>query len=308
MAVDLASLDPVSVGAISGIVLFVLAFVVWALRNRQAKRRASGAAEQAGDLAASLEPASSPRPWLSDKDWARREIVYSPQVSDVRRADGSGPVLVMQASVSTPFLVFLWLFGGAVAVGISIAVVSEIKPSSVDWPPDAEVLTRVFQLLFILGIFVGTPAGITRLWLRDRRYRSSICRLITLPGVIGGWFKADVECALPPGTGPVTVRLSNIITPVPARFPTQQLLWHMTETTTTVAHPKNARHSIVPVRLRVLRHYNQKSSVSPQSALGGESAWVLEIEKKTGGDDYFAAFGVPIYATHDAPASEQRQE
>jgi hypothetical protein len=245
------------------------------------------------------------KPWLKNENWARREMFYSPQVSDVQ-ANGSKPFLVLQASVSTPFLVFLWLFGAAAAVGCFAGIVSEIKPSSVGWPPDSEVLVQVFGWLFILGIVVGVPAGITRLWLRDRRYRSSICRLITLPGVIGGWFKADVECALP-GTGPVTVRLKNIVTPVPAAFPTEELLWDMTQTTATVAHPESARRSIVPVRLRVLRHPNQRSSVYPQP-LGGESAWVLEIEKKTGGDDYFAAFGVPIYDTHDAPASEQRPE
>ncbi len=66
------------------------------------------------------------------------------------------------------------------------------------------------------GLFFGAFSAyllvsFTYMWLASRKVVTSVCHLETLPGVIGGWFKASVEVTLPVETrSDVWVRVRNI--------------------------------------------------------------------------------------------------
>src|SRR5438034_8290298 len=214
-----------AIGLIIAGAILLLAYVLRHFDEARAQRRAA-------EAAAPTAPGDAPpaTPWLDNEQWAGREIVYDTYVS----------------SVSTPFLVVSYLVGLALIPGIFAAVRATLRE------PHADVWGISFVGILFLLITIGILAFITRRWLRDRRYGASVCRLITLPGVVGGWLKADVDCALPAGSGPVSVRLENgemsyNLKVVPRTF------WRMEETTTTVGHPADARRSIIRVRLRVPR-------------------------------------------------------
>lgn len=224
--------------------------------------------------------AGRPRPWLRSGPWRRRQgIVYERAPSGMGLAFG------------------FVLFGGLALLGFWAAIAGE----------EAHVgglSTRVMLaagsagMLAFFGWFIY-------LMLRRRRYGDSVCRLLTLPAVVGGWLKADIECALPPDPEPVVVRLKNL---VPAGK-TAAEAWWMEETLNVPVAPGAC--SIVPVRLRIPRDPAQKlSPLEPgwREWLAGAPHWVLEIKKKAAGVDFHASFLVPVYDTPDAPASEQRPE
>ena len=218
------------------------------------------------------------QPWLKVENWRKREIVYGSVVHGF-------------------YLVLAYICFGVPAVMFAWAVIDSLRGSRGD---SLELLSLAVVIVFCL-------AGLTYRWLRHRRYGNSVCRLLTFPGVIGGWFKADVECALPPDPAePVIVRLKNLI---PEGRSVREV-WRM-EQKLTVAVSADKR-SVVPVRLRIPRDPAQRvsslKSGIKEALFGTVGYWVLEIEKETAGVDFFAKFRVPIYDTPDAPPSEQRAE
>jgi hypothetical protein len=221
-----------------------------------------------------MEPATPhTAPWLQDERWARRKLVHRAAVSRARRA----------------LLALGYVAGALIGAGIVAAIIGWYRD-----PQSSPV--ELIGLGVLAAMLIGGLARLTRLWLRDRRYGATVCKLITLPGVIGGWFEADVECSLPPGAGPVTVRLENAQVPpsVPGAAPT--VLWQTEQSAMTVAHETRARRSIIRVRLEVPHHPDQKPL--PMDAPGHrfvEPYWALQLEKTTGGDDFTAVFRVPIY-------------
>jgi hypothetical protein len=216
------------------------------------------------------------RPWLRNPQWRKRAIVQT---------QGLGtPVFLLASSV----------FGPAALIFFAMAL-----------DPSQGFSDRIGTLL-MGGFFAFIVCGVGYWWLRSRRYGRSVCRLLTLPGVVGGWFKADVECILPPDPEPVVVRLKNLV-PI-GQSVTE--VWGIEETLYDVPVASGAR-SVVRVRLRVPRDSAQRCQ--PLKAglwddFAVKAAWVLEIEKRAAGIDFFASFPVPIYDTPDAPATEQREE
>ena len=221
-----------------------------------------------------MEPATPhSAPWLQDERWARRELIHRAEVSRARRT----------------WLALGYVAGALIGAGIVAAIIGAVRD-----PQSSPV--ELAGLAVLLAMLLGGLGKLTRLWLRDRRYGATVCRLITLPGVIGGWFEADVECALPPGAGPVTVRLENGQVPPAVPGAARTLLWQTEQTAMTVAHATRARRSIIRVRLQVPRHPDQKPL--PMDEPGHrfvEPYWALQLEKRTGGDDFTAVFRVPIY-------------
>jgi hypothetical protein len=219
---------------------------------------------------------SANEPWLNVEAWKNRRIVHG--------------------SLFHGFaLVLAYVFFGGPAVLFIWGAVDPPASSKIHW---IEALVWAAFLVFVLG-------GLTYWWLRHLRYGDSVCRLLTLPGVLGGWFKAEVECRLPHDSAvPVIVRLK--VVDLGLRHAPE--LWRM-ESKLTVPVVAGKR-SIVPVRLRVPRHPPMRLSAAEFTNYlsGGRCAWILEIEKKTSGVDFFAKFGVPIYDTPHAPPSEQRPE
>jgi hypothetical protein len=220
--------------------------------------------------------AVSPKPWLRNSHWASRELLY-------------------QGGVGWPVLGLAYLVGAA-CLALAIAMVRE--PDFQHWSAGLGFAVLIIVIL----------AWLARLKLRHIRYGDTVCHLITLPGVVGGWFKADVECGLPAEAGTVTVRLRNVV-------PTEdgeRMLWSMEQLFGLAPMPRNPARCIVNIRLRVPRHPSQRPlSPSMRFVLGGPiagSAWILELEKKRPGLDFLAQFAVPIYDTPDAPAEEQEPE
>jgi hypothetical protein len=165
---------------------------------------------------------------------------------------------------------------------------------------------EISLLSLAVGVVVlSMLAALTYVKIRHERFGKSICRLITLPGVIGGWFKADVECGLPPGTAPLVVRLRNM------RAPAQRavVMWSMQKHVDLPPSPvPGSERFLIPVRLQVPRHPWQVPDGFNAGFWTSDTYWVLEIEKKCPGVDFFATFRVPIYDLPDAPESEQRAE
>ena len=218
--------------------------------------------------------ASSPKPWLRNSYWASRDLVN-------------------QSGVGWVVLGLAYLIGAAL---LAAAVMALREPN---------IESRIGGS--VLAVFaIAALAWVTRFRLRHIRYGDTVCRLITLSGVVGGWFKADVECGLPVEAGPVTVRLKN---------EEEGTYWSMEQLCAlTAVSGKKAPRSVVNVRLRVPRHPAQKfPHPRMRFALGRPitgPAWVLELEKKVPGGDlnFRATFGVPIYDTPDAPTEEQRPD
>lgn len=219
---------------------------------------------------------SKGQPWLETEAWRKREIV------DGSKFHGFALVLAY-LFFGVPALLFVW------------AAIEPPEGAAGYW---LEGIMWATVIAFVL-------CGLTYWWLRHLRYGDSVCRLLTLPGVLGGWFKADVECALPGKSDePVTVRLKALdlgVRNAPEICRMEQRL-----TVPVVA----GKRSIVPVRLRVPRRLPMLLSQAEFTAYlsGGRCAWALEIEKKTAGVDFFATFGVPVYDTQNAPPAEQQAD
>ena len=212
----------------------------------------------------------SARPWLRVRAWRRREIVFG-------------------SPVSTVFLLLACLFFGAPALLFL-------------WAGITDPATRSGESLRITGLLWGSVmafilVALTYWRLRHWRYGNSVCRLITLPGRLGGWLKADVECALPAGADDaVIVRLKNM----ESRGRSVAELWRMEQ---RIAVPVQADRTVVNVRLQIPRASGQKVLSPNAGALARFAApwWVLEVEKKVPGIDFLAQFGVPVYDVPEMP-------
>jgi len=215
------------------------------------------------------------RPWLRVRAWRSREIVFGSPVSTVF-------LLLAYLFFGGPALFFLWL-------GITDP---PTRSGESLWP----VLLVGLMLAFVV-------VGLTYWRLRHWRYGDSVCRLITLPGRLGGWLKADVDCALPGGADDtVTVRLKNM----ESRGRSVAELWRMEQ---RIAVPVQGARTVVNVRLQIPRASGQKVLSPNAGALERFAApwWVLEVEKKVSGIDFLAQFGVPVYDVpemHEAPAPQ----
>lgn len=211
------------------------------------------------------------QPWLRSRAWRRREVVWGNPV-------GNGVLLLAYLFFGGPALFFIWL-------GI-------VDPPS-----------RSGESFLIPGLLMGSllafiVGGLTYWRLRYRRYGNSVCRLITLPGVVGGWLKADVECALPAGPdNTVVVRLKNMVQAGKRLVE----VWRMEQ---RLAVPVRAgKRTIVNIRLQIPRTPEQKIPVLRPSLLDrlGQPVWILELEKKVPGIDFLAQFAVPVYDTPETP-------
>ncbi len=216
------------------------------------------------------------KPWLRNAGWASRVLPY-------------------ENNPGWPILIIAYLFFG----GLSLLFIAEglglIDNSATDWGTTA-----------VGGVLLWVLGGLAILKIRHLRFGKSVCRLITLPGVIGGWFKADIVCRLPPGTAPLVVRLEN--REGPGKFGSN-VLWRLQKHVYARPSPlPGSERLLVAVRLLVPRHPLQVPDPLEPSLWTRSTYWVLEIEKECRGVSFFATFRVPIYDIPNAPESEQRAE
>jgi hypothetical protein len=216
-----------------------------------------------------------------NKAWAKRELVCEPRIG--------GPIFV---------LVYLVIGIPGIAI-IAVVLRDVLRAPDEQWP-------TLVNLVIGVAAWMTFLAFVTSLWWRGYRYGSSVCRLITMPGAVGGWFKADIECRLPPGdTDTVIVRLINLKVS-PQNIGMKQL-WHMDQKLTV---PSSKARRIVPVRMQVPR--------DPRQLLTGQMAqdwrgatwgvWLLKIEKKARGVDFSAEFSVPVCDIREGNPEEQRPD
>ena len=206
------------------------------------------------------------RPWLRSRPWRQRRIVFGAPI-------GNGVLILAYLFFGAPALFFLW-------VGIAD------PPSRSGRSFQAEALAVGSMLLLVL-------VGLSYWRLRHWRHGDSVCRLLTLPGAVGGWLKADIDCALlPEPHGTVVVRLRNMI----LKGRRLKEIWSMEQ---QVAAPAQVgERTLVKVRLQIPRAAEQQvPSVRPGNLekLFGSAIWILELEKKVPGIDFFARFAVPVY-------------
>ena len=244
---------------------------------------------------------SNAPPWLGNAHWRRREVRY---------VHGIG------------FAVFVLV--GIVSTGIAFPLLAHFWARRPLPGPEGFVEgSGAWFAMMLLSVLLLSPAvwAAYGLW-RRIRFGESVCRIRTLPGVIGGWFKADVECRLPGhSNGTVKVWLINGLH---KRRDQQHLLagsgkldhagfWAMSQSIEVTVTP--GERTVISVRLKVPRDpaqaYRRPDGrlTFPTSRMWvGDPPWLLVVLKRNGGINYRAMFSVPVFDTSDAPASEQRAE
>jgi hypothetical protein len=226
------------------------------------------------------------QPWLARADWRRREL---------RHVSGIGAGVFALGTV---------VFGGLAFGWFSLN--------------HADRSDAWLALLFP-GIVLLVPVGLlARGWWRRLRHGESVCRLLTLPGVVGGWLRADVECNLRGGGEARIVvwlinrlRGANMTALLTGAFE-RDGLWRMSQEVSVAVAP--AGRTVIPVRLHVPRDPRQYYRLpdgrpnSPASHLRSneEPAWVLVLaQRRSGRTDFLAMFEVPVFDAPDAPAPER---
>jgi hypothetical protein len=205
-----------------------------------------------------------PKPWLARKEWRERRITSH----GVR-----GCVFALAAPI----------FGL-----ISFGCLAGVAANLVENPKEAA------QALVFLAVFGGAFAGITWWWLNWKKFGKSVCHLETVPGVIGGWFKASVEVKLPTNILPaVKVKLENFKI-VGGRPAVKVTKWKTKE---LVSPDKFTRiqgdRYMVPVRFQIPAGEDYYKD------------WLLQVKAELHGVNLRADFLVPIFKTDEAPFEEQ---
>jgi len=212
------------------------------------------------------------KPWLASKEWRERRIVVTHGMRDV-------------------FFTLAVAFIGPMAIGaVTWGILGIVAGHPRGWG----------------GIFLGAMlsaflAGFRYSWRAWRKFSKSVCHLETLPGVIGGWFKASVEVKLPVETRPtVLVRLEN--------HKGAGTVWEISERVLPAQFTRiQGDRYLVPVRFHIpaRKDYYAKT---PWNPLRRCESWRLTITAELPGPDLNPVFQVPIFETDEAPPEEQTPE
>ena len=119
-------------------------------------------------------------PWMACKPWRERRIE-------------SHGVRGCFFALAIPF------FGLPALLSSTVALFHLIGSGRILW-----------EAMIPATIFGGGVAAVSYFWRHWSKFGKSVCYLETLPGVIGGWFKASVEFKIPGHPPPsLLVRLEN---------------------------------------------------------------------------------------------------
>lgn len=219
------------------------------------------------------------KPWLDRADWAARRCAGS-------EAGRTGTVVMFS---------FLLAFFVVIAGLFALMVFVLTRELGIEHGSAWAVLTGVVVVAVALHTLVtrvrshGTP------WSKVQ----FSCDLETLPGVIGGWFKAQVEAALPAAPRSVSVQLTLLTGEDPEGGATG--IWGVVYELASqdVVALVDGRFRI-PVRFHVPQRLAE---------FDDNPRWGLAVTAKlSDGHSYTSSFSVPIYATSLAPAEEQQSE
>jgi hypothetical protein len=201
------------------------------------------------------------QPWLARKDWAARRVYGLYRVGSVM------------------MVVCLVIFGGS---GLSTFVLA------------TDVTSRI-----VGGVMFALICASCINWLLALRFEPAICRLQTLPGVIGGHIEAVIEATLPyvPVDG-LTATLTNVTVDDGA----YTKIWRTTcqIPAAVVVREENGRCSI-PVRIAIPkpRGVLYAPLTAPLWCSYGE--WHLGLTADMPWKNFSATFSVPVYAIDQTP-------
>jgi hypothetical protein len=219
-----------------------------------------------------MSPSSTPprarKPWLARADWAARRV----------HAES----------------------GGCLTVGFSLLVVGVSLPMAL-------------LLAFMVNLVAGTAASllaaaalviatVVMMWRRVRSHGTAwsevkqTCHLRTLPGVVGGWFKAEVEATLPSPPRAASVAL---MAQVQGARATRQVWEAAYSLGASQIQASGSGRYRIPVRFKV-----------PRSLKDARDPWFVlyTIFTLADGRSFRGDFRVPVFATNEAPAAEQEDE
>lgn len=206
------------------------------------------------------------KPWLARKDWAARTVHVFLRVRGFT-------VVLIAVSFGLP--------------GLAAAVLA------------TDAASKAFGIVFVvftIACFIN--------WLLATRFGPPVCILETLPGVIGGWFKARVEVDLPyiPAEG-VTVTLANVTMYDDSYAHSDVWSAACSVPASALVRSGNDRYSI-PVRIAI--PVRGKVPYVPITApYSSQGEWHLTVSAKMPLKDFKATFSVPVFATDRAPPDEQ---
>jgi len=206
-----------------------------------------------------LEYGRNPKPWLRKKEWVEKKVIWKGAVR------GS--------------LVFAFF---AIAIfPILIALIINIIS------PNKKNLIEITLFLMVVGSIFGY---FMYLWLRSKKFGHSICYIETLPGVIGGFFKAKVEIYFPKATPKDIVLILRLIS---FKEPLQKYpdIWEIQNIVRREEIECRSRDKyIVPVNIDI------PADVPLQEHANN---WVLVLKIDSPGIDYESNFHVPVFKLKD---------
>lgn len=225
---------------------------------------------------------TSNQPWLAREDWAARRVTHRSLIQAVKISRGTLVVLIA----------FLALLGAlALILGI-LGMVGVMQ----DPKEDAGGVAGFGGAMLVLA------GGLVYWWQRAERFGESVCRLETLPGVIGGWFKARVVAKLRVRpTESLSIALENSASWNSNSWGSEDSILHWKASYLLTPHslrPIAAGCFDIPIRFTIPHDVPRVPG----------SVWILKIHAALEGPDYRAGFLVPVFETDQAPADEQKPE
>ena len=202
-------------------------------------------------------------PWLKRKDWRNRRIEYGPQVGGL------------------VYTICILFFG---IPGIFALVWGIIHISTAN--------STEFGAAFAGLLFLSLAIGIGYIYYQGKKYKTSICNLETLPGIIGDWFKANIEVKLQElPAKPVLVKLRNTT----AGSEREYIHWKTSITVQSQELVKiNESKYRIPIEIYLPPDMNDEP-IAVDFFSTSTAVWLLEITAEQPGIDFKALFKVPIF-------------
>jgi hypothetical protein len=199
----------------------------------------------------------NPKPWLRHKEWVDKKIIWKGLVR------GS----------------LVYAFGAVAILPVLIALIININTSN------KKNLIEIIPFLLALGALFGF---FVYAWLRQRKFGRSICYIETLPGEIGGSFKAKVEMYFPnerPKDFNLILRLLAYDFPgqrTPSEWKKEQVVRRG-----EVEYIGNKKYMVpvhidIPADAPIKKHRN---------------VWRLCLKCNTPGINYYSQFHIPVFNT-----------
>ena len=202
-----------------------------------------------------IEYGKNPKPWLRKKEWVNKKVVWKGFVRG-----------------SLVFAVF------AIAI-FPILIAFIININSFNIKNLLEIILSLMVVGPIFGYFMYT-------WLQSKKFSRSICYLETLPGEIGGFFKAKVEMYSPnehPKDVNLILRLisySNPLQHIPEIWEKEYIVRQ------EEIEYRGQNKYMVPVNIDIpidppLKKY--------------KNSWLLILKIDSPGINYYSNFHIPIF-------------